>query len=401
MRPELDRLKPYVFERLARLRARAGADLRTDLPEIKFSIGEPQLAPPAFVLDALSVHRDAYGSYPASKGMPELRAACARWLERRFGLGRDAVDPETEVLPVAGTREALFSFIFAVADRDRPGAAVAMPNPFYPVYEGATELAGLDPVFLNCTAETAYLPDLEAVPAETWDRVQLLFLCSPDNPTGAVAPVELYERAIELADRHDFVLASDECYSEIYRADADPPTGLLEVCRRLGRDDFRRCVVFHSLSKRSSLPGLRSGFVAGDAEILGPYLRYRSYHGATIPEPTQHASIAAWSDETHVEEVRHAYDERIDAVLEALGPAVDCRRPEGAFYLWLETPVDDDEFTLALYRDWHVHVLPGSYLGAETDSGNPGAGHVRLSLVHDVATCVEGARRIVACLDAV
>jgi len=389
MNPRLAALHAYPFERLAALKA--GLAPPAALSHIAMSIGEPQHHPPQLVLDALRDNLGRLGSYPATAGLPELRAACAGWLERRYRLGR--VDPDTMVLPVNGTREALFAFVQAVVDA---GSAplVAMPNPFYQIYEGAALLAGAEPYFLDATAASAYLPELDAVPAAVWRRCQVLFLCTPGNPSGAVAPLPLLRRALELAERYDFVIASDECYAEIYRDEHAPPPGLLEACRHAGRDRFERCVVFHSLSKRSSVPGLRSGFVAGDPALLKRFLLYRTYHGSAMPLPTQLASCAAWRDDAHAAANRRRYQEKFACVLPRLAPLLDVSAPAGAFYLWPDVGGDDEHFTRQLYARTHITVLPGSYLGRAAHGRNPGAGRVRISLVPELAQCLEAALRL-------
>jgi N-succinyldiaminopimelate aminotransferase len=299
------------------------------------------------------------------------------------------------VLPVNGTREGLFAFVQAVVDASRPAPAVLMPNPFYQIYEGAALLAGAEPVYLNCDRDRGFLPELDSGDAAHWDRCQVLCLCSPGNPTGAVMPDAYLRRVLELSARHGFVIASDECYSEIYPDETQPPPGLLQVAYAMGNVTFERCVVFHSLSKRSSVPGLRSGFVAGDARILDGFRLYRTYHGCAVPVHTQLASIPAWQDEAHVRENRRLYREKFTAVVPMLHEALDVESPEGAFYLWLEVP-DDEAFARGLFERQHVTVLPGSYLARDTSGGNPGRGRVRISLVASVDDCVEAARRIVA-----
>jgi N-succinyldiaminopimelate aminotransferase len=391
--PRLPLLRPYPFERLRALLA--GATPPARLRHIPLSIGEPRHAPPAFVLEALAGALDTLGSYPQAIGLPELRATIARWLERRFALPAAAVDPETMVLPVNGTREGLFAFAQAVVDAGCPSPAVLMPNPFYQIYEGAALLAGAEPVYLDCDAASAYLPDLEAVPAATWARCQLLYLCSPGNPSGAVMPIDYLRRALELAQRHGFVIAADECYSEIYAEESRPPPGLLQAAYAAGNTAFERCVAFHSLSKRSSLPGLRSGFVAGDARILAAFRLYRTYHGCAVPVHTQLASIAAWRDEAHVVENRRLYREKFAAVVPLLRAAFEVDAPQGAFYLWPKVG-DDERFARGLFERQHVTVLPGSYLSRATPAGDPGRGRVRISLVASLEDCLEAARRIVA-----
>jgi N-succinyldiaminopimelate aminotransferase len=390
MNPALAQLRPYPFERLRALLA--GARPPAELKHIALSIGEPRHEPPQFVLDALTANLAGYGSYPTTAGVPQLRAAAAAWLMRRFQLPQGSVDPETMLIPVNGTREGLFAFAQAVVDPAR-APLVVMPNPFYQIYEGAAFLAGAQPYFLGNDRANAYLPDLDDVPTEVWRRCQLLFLCSPSNPTGAVAPIDYLRRAIALADRHDFVIASDECYSEIYLDEARPPPGLLQAAVASGHSGFERCVVFHSLSKRSSVPGLRSGFVAGDARLIQSFLQYRTYHGCALPLPTQFASIAAWNDDAHVEENRRLYREKFAKVLPVLREVLEVDAPEASFYLWPKVP-DDERFARQLFERQHVTVLPGSYIARDTPQGNPGLGRVRISLVATVPECVDAAGRI-------
>jgi N-succinyldiaminopimelate aminotransferase len=392
MNPRLDLLRPYPFERLRTLFADAVPP--ASLPHIPLSIGEPRHTPPAFVGEALTRALVTLGSYPLALGLPELRDAVARWLERRFALPTGAVNAESMVLPLNGTREGLFAFVQAAVNAGRAHPAVLMPNPFYQIYEGAALLAGAEPVYLNCTHANGYLPDLDAVPANTWARCQVLFLCSPGNPTGAVMPMQYLLRALELSERHGFVIASDECYSEIYRDEAQPPPGLLQAAHAAGNTTFERCVVFHSLSKRSSVPGLRSGFVAGDARLLSGFRLYRTYHGCAVPVHTQLASIPAWQDEAHVLENRRLYRAKFAAVVPVLRERFDAATPAGAFYLWLAVG-EDEAFARGLFEQQHVTVLPGSYLARDTADGNPGRGRVRISLVANVDDCIEAARRLV------
>lgn len=391
MNPDLHKLQAYPFEKLAALKA--GLTPPADKTGIALSIGEPQHSAPAFVVDALINHVQGLAHYPLTKGTLALREAIAAWLTRRFALPAGALDPERHVIPVNGTREALFSFAQAVIDRATQ-PLVVMPNPFYQIYEGAALLAGAEPWFHNTTADTGFVPEFAAVPAEVWRRAQLVYLCSPGNPTGAVADEAALRQLIALADQHDFIIAADECYSEIYPDEQRPPLGLLEVCQRMGRDDFRRCVVFHSLSKRSNLPGLRSGFVAGDDEILKHYLRYRTYHGCALPPPVQAASIAAWGDERHVRANRDLYRQKFSAVLDILQPVLEVSAPDASFYLWPRTPIDEQDFARRLFAAQHVTVLPGSYLSREAHGLNPGRNRIRMALVPPLADCIEAARRI-------
>ena len=393
MNGRLELLAAYPFERLARLKA--GITPPAGLAHIAMSIGEPKHAPPPFVVDALRRELGKLDSYPATAGLPETRAACAAWMERRFKV---RVQPDTMVLPVNGTREALFSFVQAVvstrgdAPRDKP--LVLMPNPFYQIYEGAALLAGAQPVFLNTTAGNRFQPDLDAVPAVVWNRCEVLFLCSPGNPTGAVLSLDVLRHALRLAEKYDFVVASDECYAELYRDEAAPPPSLLQAALANGHDSYQRCMVFHSLSKRSSVPGLRSGFVAGDPAIIKPYLLYRTYHGCAMPVPTQLASIAAWNDDAHAAANRAMYREKYARVLPILAPVLDVLEPDGAFYLWPDVQRDDETFTRELFATQNLTILPGSYLARDTPGGNPGRQRVRISLVAPVDECVTAAQRI-------
>ena len=395
MNPALQQLHPYPFEKLRALLANVQPP--AELRPIALSIGEPKHPAPPFVAQALADNLAQLAVYPTTLGLPALREAITAWCERRFGVPAGWLDAARHVLPVNGTREALFAFTQAVVNRT-DDALVLSPNPFYQIYEGAALLAGATPHYLPCLAENGFNPDYDAVPEEIWQRTQILFLCSPGNPTGALTPLDTLKKLIALADRYDFVIAADECYSELYFDEENPPAGLLTACAELGREDFKRCVVFHSLSKRSNLPGLRSGFVAGDAEILKAFLLYRTYHGCAMPVQTQLASIAAWQDEAHVRENRDQYRAKYDAVLEILQPVLDVQRPDGSFYLWAKVPGDDAEFTRDLFEAQHVTVVPGSYLSREVDGVNPGAGRVRMALVAPLAECIEAAERIRAFL---
>ena len=391
MNPNLSQLQPYPFERLAKLLD--GITAPQGLQPIALSIGEPRHATPAFITEEVITHLHGLSRYPLTRGIAELREAITQWLTARFSLPATSLDPGRHVLPVNGTREALFAFAQCIIDpRDEP--LVIMPNPFYQIYEGAALLAGANPWFTNTTRATGFLPDFEAIPTSTWERCQLLYICTPGNPTGAVIPTETLQRLIELADTHDFIIASDECYSEIYMDDAPPPVGLLQAAAAMGRNDYRRCVVFHSLSKRSNAPGLRSGFVAGDADVMKQFLRYRTYHGCAMPPATQMASIRAWQDETHVADNRHLYTEKFRAALEILGAVLDVDAPHAGFYLWAHTPWADTDFARELYAQQHVTVLPGSYLSRTADNVNPGSDYVRMALVAPVEDCIEAAERI-------
>jgi N-succinyldiaminopimelate aminotransferase len=394
MNPGLERLAAYPFERLAVLKQ--GLTPPAGLTHIPLSIGEPKHAPPAFVVETLRAHLTGLGSYPATRGLPELRAAAASWAERRFALPAGSVAPERNVLPVNGTREALFAFVQAVVDARRGATPplVAMPNPGYQIYEGAALLAGAEPFYLDTTADNGFLPELDAVSPDVWRRCQLLFLCSPGNPGGAVMDRAWLRRALRLAETHDFVIASDECYADLFDDEAAPPPSLLSAAAGAGDTTFRRCMTFHSLSKRSSLPGLRSGFVAGDAALIKSFLLYRTYHGSAMPIPTQQASVAAWSDDDHVTANRALYRRKYDRVLPILQPVIRVSRPAGGFYLWLDVGGNDEVFTAELFTTQHVSVVPGSYLARATRAGNPGAGFVRISLVAPEEECVQAAQRI-------
>ncbi len=395
MNHALTQLQPYPFEKLRALLGSVAP--AADKRAIALSIGEPKHESPAFVAQAMADNLDKLAVYPSTIGLPALRQAIGQWCERRFGVPAGWLDADRHILPVNGTREALFAFTQAVVNRADDGLVVS-PNPFYQIYEGAALLAGATPHYLPCLESNGFNPDFDAVPAEVWKRCQILFLCSPGNPTGALVPMATLKKLIALADEHDFVIAADECYSELYFDEDAPPPGLLTACAQLGRSDFKRCVVFHSLSKRSNLPGLRSGFVAGDAEIIKPFLLYRTYHGCAMPVQTQLASIAAWQDEAHVRENRDQYRAKYDAVLDILQPVLDVQRPDGSFYLWAKVPGGDAEFTRDLFEAQHVTVVPGSYLSREVDGVNPGAGRVRMALVAPLAECIEAAERIRAFL---
>ena len=422
MNPRLASLQPYPFERLRQL----FADVTPNpaYRPISLGIGEPRHATPRFILDALAGDlATGLAGYPPTAGSPALRAACAGWLARRYGV---AVDPATQVLPVLGSREALFALAQTVVDPTRAGArptpgrpkagdapsggsdahevasvgapVVVCPNPFYQIYEGAALLAGAAPHYVASDPARNFAPRWDAVPAEVWARTQLVYVCSPGNPTGAVMPLDEWQLLFELSDRHGFVIASDECYSEIYFRD-EPPLGGLEAAAKLGRPDFRRLIMLTSLSKRSNVPGMRSGFVAGDAQLIKPFALYRTYHGSAMSPVVQTASIAAWSDEAHVEDNRRQYREKFAQVTPLLADVMDVRLPDAAFYLWAGVPQawksDDCAFARALLAQYNVTVLPGSFLARETDGFNPGRGRVRMALVAETAECLEAAERIV------
>jgi len=391
MNPRLDRLQPYPFERLRALLA--GVAPPSHRP-IRLSIGEPQHATPALVRTALVDHLSGLSAYPGTAGVDALRDSLAAWFRRRFKLPH--LDAATQVLPVSGTREALFAFAQATVDTSRPGAVVVCPNPFYQIYEGAALLAGAEPAFLNQTARNDFALDLESLSVEQWRRTQLVYVCSPGNPTGHVLDLDAWRALFEYSDRYGFVIASDECYSEIYPDEAQPPLGALEAAHALGRHTFHNIVVFTSLSKRSNAPGLRSGGVAGDAQLLKQFLLYRTYHGCAMSLPVQHASIAAWSDEAHVRDNRAQYRDKFAAVTPVLAPVLAVRDPDASFYLWAGVPGGDDEaFARELFTRMHVTVLPGRYLARAAHGDNPGNGYVRIALVPGIEDCVEAARRIV------
>ena len=402
MNPKLDLLHPYPFAKMATLLQDSVA--ASEYPTIKLGIGEPKHTPPEFVVKALANNLNKVQNYPSTNGLLELRQAIAQWLSHRFKLSN--IDVDSQIIPVMGTREALFSFVQAAIDnskvtssKDKP--LVVMPNPFYQIYEGATLLAGAEPYFVSCNADNDFKGDYRSVPSEIWQRTQLVFVCSPNNPTGAVFSEADWQALIELSDQHDFIIASDECYSELYFD--TPPVGLLEACANMGRHDYKNCVVFHSLSKRSNLPGLRSGFVAGDANLLTPYLQYRTYQGCALPIHHQLASIAAWQDETHVEENRQLYAQKFDLWMSELGDLLKLNKPDAGFYFWVQVPeqfkdeqgnLDDEAFVKALFEKVNIHALAGRYLSREVDGTNPGKGFVRLALVASVEESQEAITRL-------
>ncbi|MCX4188057.1 succinyldiaminopimelate transaminase [Methylophaga sp. OBS4] len=390
MNPELAKLHPYPFEKLAQLKQ--GCVPPEDKSHIALSIGEPKHPTPGFITEEVITHLHGLSIYPTTAGTNKLRHAIATWLDQRFQL-EGHINAMTQVLPVNGTREALFAFAQTIVDASRR-PLVLMPNPFYQIYEGAAILAGAEPYYLNCNAENNFIPDFNAVSSEVWQRCQLLYICSPGNPTGAVIDQNTLVQLIELAHLHDFVIAADECYSEIYNEEGAAPVGLLQAAYQAGYTDLSRCVVFHSLSKRSNAPGLRSGFVAGDAGILKQFLRYRTYHGCSMPPATQAASIVAWQDEAHVKHNRELYQEKFKAVLEILSPVMNVNMPQAGFYLWAETPIADTVFARLLFEQQNVTVLPGSYLARDTQQGNPGSNRVRMALVAPLEECIEAAKRI-------
>jgi len=396
MNPDLNRLQPYPFEKLAQLKQ--GITPNSQLSHIALSIGEPKHQPPAFVLDELARSLGKIANYPLTKGSLELRQSIANWLVRRFKLPATSIDAEKHILPVNGTREALFAFAQAMINRTGKNAnneaVVCMPNPFYQIYEGAAFLAGAEPYFYNTTKDTNYLPDFEAIDDATWKKCQLIYICTPGNPTGAVISKQQMQWLINKAEEFDFIIASDECYSEIYFNDEKPPCGLLEAAAEMGNTDYTRCVVFHSLSKRSNLPGLRSGFVAGDAKLLAGFLKYRTYHGCAMSLPMQIASISAWNDEQHVIENRTLYRQKFKTALDILSPSLDVKLPDAGFYLWAQTPIADTEFAQKLFAEKNITVLPGQYLSRVQNNINPGEKHIRMALVATLKETTEAAERI-------
>jgi N-succinyldiaminopimelate aminotransferase len=390
MNPRLNDLHPYPFEKLRQLMAPATPP--AGLAPINLSIGEPKHAAAPLVVDAMRGAMGGLSVYPPTKGDPALRGAISAWIARRYGIA--APDPETQVLPALGSREALFAFAQTVID---PGAdaLVMCPNPFYQIYEGAALLAGARPYYVNARADLGFGLDWAGVPADAWRRVRLVYVCSPGNPAGNIMPLEEWRRLFELADEHGFVIASDECYSEIYFDEADRPLGGMQAASLLGRHDYRGLVCFSSLSKRSNVPGMRSGFVAGDADLIRQFLLYRTYHGSALSPVVSQASVAAWGDEAHVVENRRLYREKFEAVVPLLAPALNVQWPQASFYLWAETPGPDPEFARDLYAHTAITVLPGSFLAREAHGANPGAGRMRIALVAPKEQCVEAARRIV------
>jgi N-succinyldiaminopimelate aminotransferase len=394
MNPLLDRLQPYPFERLRQLFS--GVTPNPAYRPISLGIGEPRHATPELVKEALRGSMQSLAAYPPTAGDPALRAACARWLSQRYGL---TLDPATQILPVNGSREALFALVQTVIDPklDQQGQrpVVVSPNPFYQIYEGAALLAGADTFYAPSDPTRNFAIDWDVVPEDIWRRTQLVFVCSPGNPTGAVMPLDEWKKIFELSDRYGFVIASDECYSEIYFRD-EPPLGGLQAAALLGRSDFQRLIAFTSLSKRSNVPGMRSGFVAGDAQLIKPFLLYRTYHGSAMSGMVQQASIAAWGDEQHVIENRALYRQKFAQVTPVLQSVLDVRLPDAGFYLWAAVPGGDDTgFARDLHAQYNVTVLPGSFLARQAQGFNPGSGRIRMALVAETAECLEAAQRIV------
>jgi N-succinyldiaminopimelate aminotransferase len=387
--PRLNQLQPYPFQKLRELFA--GVTPNPGLAAINLSIGEPKHPTPSFIREALANHLDGLAHYPITQGSDSLREAIADWCQQRYGVD---LDPATQILPVNGSREALFAFAQAAIDQTKHVKRVLSPNPFYQIYEGAALLAGAKPYFLNTLPDSGYGMDFDRIPEDLWETVQLAYVCSPGNPTGKVLTLNEWQHLFDLAEEHDFIVAADECYSEIYFEEDQAPLGALSAAEMLDRG-FDRLVVFNSLSKRSNVPGLRSGFVAGDAELIKQFLLYRTYHGSAMNPAIQAASVAAWQDEAHVKENRRQYREKFDKVMPMLKDVLAFEAPDAAFYLWAKVPGGDDtEFARELFRDKHVTVLPGSYLAREAGGINPGAGYIRIALVDSLAQCEEAARRI-------
>ena len=390
MNPRLQQLQPYPFQRLRALFA--GVTANPDFSPINLSIGEPKHATPSIIQDALKQHLDGLASYPTTQGSEALRTAIQQWLVRRYTI--PALNIDQEILPVNGSREALFAFAQAVINQDDTDTPIVIsPNPFYQIYEGAALLAGAQPYYLNTTPASDHLMDLDSVPEAIWQRTQLIYVCTPGNHSGKVMPLSQWQQLFTLSDRYDFVIAADECYSEIYFDEQQPPLGALQAAHQLGRD-WRNLVMFSSLSKRSNVPGMRSGFVAGDAAVLQKFLQYRTYHGCAMSPSIQSASIAAWNDETHVQLNRDLYRTKFAQVTPILQQVLDVEMPDAAFYLWAKSDIADTELALRFYRDLNVTVLPGSFLARDAHASNPGAGFIRMALVASVDECIEEAHRI-------
>ena len=388
MNQNLNQLQPYPFEKLNKLKNIAQT---TDKNPINLALGEPQHAIPSLLKQAIQqVSIDGFSKYPATKGGEIIRRNIGNWLIKRFKL--PTINPNEHILTVNGTREALFSFAQCIVDNTVSQPLVLIPNPFYQIYEGATLLAGAEPWFINCLEENSWLPDFASIPTEVWENCQLLYICSPNNPTGMVLDRNILQDLIKKADKYNFIIAADECYSEIY-AD-EQPVGLLQVCAELGRSDFKRCMVFHSLSKRSNVPGLRSGFVAGDADLIKKFWLYRTYHGCAMSPVVQEISAIAWEDEENVQVNRDLYRQKYTAVLEILSPVIEISYPPASFYLWLKTPIDDVEFTQKLFIHQNITVLPGSFLSRTAHGINPGKNRVRIALVAPIKECIEAANRL-------
>ncbi len=390
MNPLLDLLQPYPFQKLAALFK--GIVANPAYKPVSLHIGEPKHTTPQFICDALRANLNGLANYPTTLGSDALRSSIANWIQRRYQLASAGIDPKTQVVPVNGSREALFSFAQAVIDRTRNNPVVVSPNPFYQIYEGAAFLAGATPHFFNTLAEDNFKLNFDQLSEDVWQRTQLMYVCSPGNPNGHVMPLSEWKTLFEMSDRYGFVIAADECYSEIYFD--TPPLGALQAAQQLGRSDYRNLVIFSSLSKRSNVPGMRSGFVAGDAKILEKFTLYRTYHGCAMNPAVQAASAAAWNDETHVAENRRLYKEKFNKVVDILKPVLPVTLPDASFYLWLRVPIADTSFAQGLHRDYNVTVLPGSYLAREVRGINPGENYVRIALVPSLEETLDAAHRI-------
>jgi N-succinyldiaminopimelate aminotransferase len=390
MNPLLDLLQPYPFQKLAALFK--GVEANPAYKPVSLHIGEPKHTTPQFICDALSANLNGLANYPTTIGSDALRGSIAGWINRRYKLAGAGIEPKTQIVPVNGSREALFSFAQAVIDKTKKDPVVISPNPFYQIYEGAAFLAGATPHFFNTVAADNFALNFDQLSEEVWQRTQLMYVCSPGNPNGHVMPLSEWKTLFEMSDRYGFVIAADECYSEIYFD--TPPLGALEAAQQLGRSDYRNLVIFSSLSKRSNVPGMRSGFVAGDAKVLEKFTLYRTYHGSAMNPAVQAASIAAWNDEAHVAENRRLYAEKFKQVYDILKPVLPVAMPDASFYFWLKVPIADTTFAQGLHRDYNVTVLPGSYLAREVRGLNPGENYVRIALVAPLEETLEAARRI-------
>lgn len=393
MNPQLSQLQTYPFEKLRTLLAEVTPNRH--LRAINLAMGEPTSSAPHFIRASLDKHLESLNQYPLAKGLKILRESITQWLTQRFQLPKGCLNASGQVLPLNGSREGLFDIAQIVVNAQKSNPLVLIPNPLYAIYEGAAIMAGATPYYLNAGIHGQ--PDYHLIPDEVWQDCQLLYVCSPSNPQGQLTSEETWRLLLEKADKFDFVIAADECYIDLYIHEKHPPVGLLQICAQIGRQDFNKCLVFHSLSKRSNVPGLRSGFVAGDAKLIESFLHYRTYHGNAMPLPTQHASIAAWNDTTHVKDNRAVYRAKLEAVADILHaqlPALTA--PAAGFYLWLPTPIDDLSFCQYLYHHHHLTVLPGSYLSREAHGEHPGKNHIRIALVAPLTDCVEAAKRLVA-----
>jgi len=392
MNPELENLHTYPFEKLKKLLN--NVDIKSKKSAISLAIGEPKHPTPKFIKDALESNLDDISIYPATRGSKELRITIVNWLCWRFNLPIKTLNEEKNILPVNGTREALFAIAQTIVNKASVKPIVILPNPFYQIYEGAALLAGAEPYYLNCIEENNFIPDLSSIPKEIWQRCQLFYLCSPGNPSGAVIDFDFIKKLMGLSEKYNFIIASDECYSEIYKDEEQLPVSLLEYANKLGNTEYKRCLIFHSLSKRSNVPGLRSGFVAGESKLIENFYRYRTYHGCAMPLHVQKASIAAWNDENHVKENRKLYKTKFLKVCHELNSVLTVTQPSGSFYLWPKLPCSDIDFARELYKSENVEVLPGSYLSRDVYNINPGNKRVRIALVAEVDECIEAAKRI-------